>query len=115
MEKGEVGEQPSRFPESLSTNENSTIFAPSWRVDEAAVGNLRNLASVDANFAPSWQQRLEMASTAVPRSLTGNARPGATAPPSTTAPGKSHEEPALAIHREETLVKMFYVGVCHRA
>eukprot|EP00964_Phaeocystis_antarctica_P131995 scaffold95999_cov57-Phaeocystis_antarctica.AAC.2 len=59
-----------------------------------------------------------MASTAVPRSLTGNARPGATAPPSTTAPGKSHEEPALAIHREDTLVKILRARpqpTCHSA
>ena len=48
--------------------------------------------------------------SAVPKSRAGNARPGATAPPSTTAPGKSYEDPALVIHREEALVKRFYVG-----
>ena len=45
-----------------------------------------------------------------PNKRAGNARPGATAPPSTTAPGKSYQDPALAIHREDVLLQRFYVG-----
>ena len=45
-----------------------------------------------------------------PNKRAGNARPGATAPPSTTARGKSYQDPALAIHREDVLLQRFYVG-----
>ena len=48
--------------------------------------------------------------TAVPNRRAGNARPGATAPPSTAASGKSYQDPALAIHREAVLLQRFYVG-----